>query len=175
MSNKPITMNKLRTIIRLYLEGVGLKPISAMCHTSRNTVKKYISSYNELPLSYDAFQRKSDSDLNALFRITESNTPTARFTDLESRLPEIVKSLSKKGMTTLKQWESYISENPSGHGLTQFRLSIQRYQLITNPSLHMLHKAGDKLFVDYTGDKLFIYPPRDTPRAVEVFVAILGL
>lgn len=35
-------------------------------------------------------------------------------------------------------------------------------------------QRGDKLFVDYTGDKLFIYPPRDSPRAVEVFVAILG-
>lgn len=59
-------MNQLRTIIRLYLEGVG-KPISAMCYTSRNTVKKYISRYNEQPLSYDSFQRKSDSELNALF------------------------------------------------------------------------------------------------------------
>ena len=37
----------------------------------------------------------------------------------------------------------------------------------------MEHKAGDKLFVDYMGCKLWIYPPA-APREVEAFVAILG-
>ena len=40
--------------------------------------------------------------------------------------------------------------------------------------MRMEHKAGDKLFVDYTGSKLWIYPPGEQPREVEVFVAILG-
>lgn len=35
-------------------------------------------------------------------------------------------------------------------------------------------KAGDKLFVDYTGNKLWVYPVGEQPRQVEVFVAILG-
>lgn len=30
------------------------------------------------------------------------------------------------------------------------------------------------MFVDYTGDKLWIYPPSEQPREVDVFVAILG-
>lgn len=42
MPNNTITMNKLRTIIRLYDAGTGLKPISGMVHISRNTIKKYI-------------------------------------------------------------------------------------------------------------------------------------
>lgn len=67
MSNKPITINKLRTIIRLDLEGVGLKPIIAMCHTSRNTVKKYILRYNERQLDYASFQRKSIQNLTHCF------------------------------------------------------------------------------------------------------------
>ena len=37
----------------------------------------------------------------------------------------------------------------------------------------MEHKAGDKLFIDYTGDKLWIYPFGEPPRQVEVFVAVL--
>lgn len=40
--------------------------------------------------------------------------------------------------------------------------------------MRMEHKAGDKLFVDYTGNKLWIYPPGKTPLHVEIFVAILG-
>lgn len=32
--------------------------------------------------------------------------------------------------------------------------------------MRMEHKAGDKLFVDYTGSKLWIYPPGEQPREV---------
>lgn len=40
--------------------------------------------------------------------------------------------------------------------------------------MRMEHKTDDKLFVDYTGNKLWIYPPGEQPREMEVFVAIRG-
>jgi hypothetical protein len=40
MSNKPIKMNKLRQIIRLYCQGTGIKTIHGMVGTSRSTIKK---------------------------------------------------------------------------------------------------------------------------------------
>lgn len=51
MSNNPISMTKLRTIIRLYDDQIGLLTISAMALTSRNTVKKYIILWCSLGLS----------------------------------------------------------------------------------------------------------------------------
>lgn len=175
MSNTPIQMNKLRTIIRLYVEGTGLKPISAMSRTSRNTVKKYIHLWNSMGMSYNEFQGKSDAELNALFCVPEQATASnPRLDELEELLPGICKELGKKGMTTLQQWTRYISEHPSGYGLTQFRLCIQRYRMVHNGSMHMEHKAGDKMFIDYCGDKLWIYPLGEPARQVEVFVSILG-
>lgn len=175
MSNTPITMSKLRTIIRLYEDRIGLKTISTMARTSRNTVKKYISKWNTLGISYEEFQGKSDAELNMLFCIPDDDTPpNPHREELESLLPSICKELGKRGMTTLKQWDKYISEHPDGYGLTQFRVAVQRYRLINNPSMRMEHKAGDKMFVDYTGDKLWIYPPGEQLRQIEVFVAILG-
>ena len=44
MPNIPITMSKLRTIIRLYEDRRGLKTIAEMART-RNTVKKYVSRW----------------------------------------------------------------------------------------------------------------------------------
>lgn len=164
MSNKPIIMTKLRTIIRLYEDGVGLKTIAVMARTSRNTIKKYITLWLELSISYDDFQSKSDSELHTLFCTKDEPAPNPRMAQLEERLPTIVKNLSKKGMTTFKQWQEYISSCPSGYGLTQFRISVQRYRMINNPSMRMEHKAGDKMFIDYTGSKLWIYPYGEPPR-----------
>lgn len=56
MSNNPIKMNKLRTIIRLYEDQTGLKTIAALSRTSRNTVKKYVRKWNSLGMSYEIFQ-----------------------------------------------------------------------------------------------------------------------
>ncbi len=69
--------------------------------------------------------------------------------------------------------ERYRAAHPDGYSLTQFRVALRRYERVSTPSMRMEHKAGDKLFVDYTGAKLWIYPPGEQPREVEVFVAIL--
>jgi transposase len=175
MSNIPIKMNKLRTIIRLYEEQMGLKTIAVMARTSRNTVKKYVHKWNSLSMSYDEFQQKSEAELHALFCIPEQvGPPNPRMDELEELMSEICKELGRKGMTTLQQWQKYLESHPDGYGLTQFRLAVQRYRMINNPSMRMEHKAGDKMFIDYTGDKLWIYPYGESPRQVEVFVAILG-
>jgi len=168
-------MNKLRTIVRLYEEQTGIKAIAALARTSRNSVKKYIQKWQTLDMSYEDFQGHSDSELYALFCVKEESTvPNPRLDLLEKSLPDICKLLSKKGMTTLILWEKYRREHPDGYGLTQFRMAIQRYRKINNPSMRMEHKAGDKMFVDYTGDKLWIYPHGEQPLQVEVFVSVLG-
>lgn len=175
MPNKTITMNKLRTIIRLYEARTGLKPISAMVRISRNTIKKYIQTWNSMDMSFEEFQAKSDAELHELFCVShQPAAPNPRMDALQLLLPDICKSLRKKGMTTFQQWQIYIAKHPDGYSLTQFRLALQRYRLINNPTMRMEHKAGDKMFIDYTGDKLWIYPHGESPRQVEVFVAILG-
>jgi len=168
-------MNKLRTIIRLYEDQTGVKTIAVMARTSRNTVKKYIHKWNTLDISYEEFQGKSEAELHEIFCVPDGFTQLPpRLEELEGLMPDICKELGKKGMTTLHQWDKYKESHPEGYGLTQFRLAIQRYRMITNPSMRMEHKAGDKMFIDYTGDKLWIYPHGEVPRQVEVFVSILG-
>lgn len=48
MPNKSLPMNKLRTIIRLYTERVGLRAIAELSRTSRNTVKKYVNNVSSI-------------------------------------------------------------------------------------------------------------------------------
>jgi transposase len=168
-------MLKLRSIVRLYESGVGLKSIASMTGCSRVTVRKYVCRWHTLGLDYATFLGKSDAQLRELFCVSDRQAPpNARRQMLDSLMPEICKALSGKHQTSLKQWHKYIAEHPDGYGLTQFRLSIQRYRMISNPVMRMEHRAGEKLFVDFTGDKLWIYPPGEPARTVEVFVAVLG-
>ena len=146
-----------------------------MARTSRNTVKKYIQKWNTLSISYETFQQKREAELHELFCVQKGSiSSNPRMEELDKLMPDICKELSKRGMTTLQQWDKYRESHPDGYGLTQFRLSIQRYRRITNPSMRMEHKAGDKKFVDYCGDKLRIYPYNEPARQVEVFEAVPG-
>ena len=73
MPNKSLPMNKLRTIIRLYTERVGLRAIAELSRTSRNTVKKYVNKWNALSMTYEAFLAKSDAELYSLFCIDKDD------------------------------------------------------------------------------------------------------
>lgn len=82
-----ITMTKLRTIIRLYEDRMGLKTIAVMARTSRNTVKKYIHAWNSLKMGFDEFQSKSDTELHDLFCISDlPSKPNPRWDILENLL-----------------------------------------------------------------------------------------
>ena len=92
MSNNPIRMNKLRTIIRLYEEQTRLKTIAEMTRTSRNTVKKYIQKWNTQSISYETFQQKSEAELHDLFCVRkDSVSSNPRMEELDSLMPEICK------------------------------------------------------------------------------------
>lgn len=108
MPNKPLPMNKLRTIIRLYTDRVSLRAIAEMARTLRNTVKKYVSQRNSLILTYEEFLAKSDAELYALFYIEEAPVESnPRIDALEAFMPSACKEMARPGMTSHKQWERY--------------------------------------------------------------------
>lgn len=78
-------------------------------------------------------------------------------------------------MTRTMQWEAYLHKHPDGFKFTSFCCHLNRYLDQTRPLMHIEHKAGDKMFIDFAGEKM-CYWNRDTGEQiqVEVFAAILG-
>ncbi|MDH6355762.1 transposase [Dysgonomonas sp. PH5-45] len=60
MSNKTISMLKLRQVIRLYHQGKGTKAIAGMSFVSGNTIKKYLHIFLSSGQSYESFSAMSD-------------------------------------------------------------------------------------------------------------------
>ena len=82
--------------------------------------------------------------------------------------------LRKRGMTKLKVYEEYLKDFPEGYSRSRFSRVLRAYLIQTAPVAHLEHKAGDRMYVDFAGDRLSL-TDRDTGEKVpvEVFVAIL--
>lgn len=175
MANNPISMIKIRQILRLHSQGCSKVQIAARTGISRNTLKKYLKEFTASNLTFDELSSLSDKDLEDLFVKPEDKPVNERLQQLFSLFPAIDKELKKKGVTRELLWEEYKKDHPDGLGKSQFKHYFAQWKAQVNPTMHMEHKAGDKLYVDFAGDKLTIVDPKTGEvQAVEVFVAILG-
>jgi len=175
MANKTIPMTKVRQILNAYQQGTSLKEICRLSRTSRNTVKRYIRQFIVDELSWQDIEGKSDYELDMLFVNLTDILPDPRLEQLQALLPSIEKKLKRQGMTLTRLWEDYRTQHPDGYGHTQFYKYYRLYANQVKPVMHIEHKAGDKMYIDFAGKKLYI-TNRDTGEQteVEVFAAVLG-
>jgi transposase len=175
MSNKPINMNKLRQVLKLHYQGQGSKSISKLTGVARNTVKKYILQASIIKLTELEMGKHSDFTLDELFRSMPSETPTDRVHELYEFFRLEDRKMSRRGMTLHQFWKDYVVRHPNGFKITAFYKYYRIWKKRVTPSMHIDHKAGDKMFVDFAGEKLRLVDKQTAEiKEVEVFVAILG-
>jgi transposase len=175
MANKPIDMNKLRHLIQLYFQGRSKLLISHQTGIARNTLKKYLKVFYETGLTYSQMNSLSDKELEDLFIKSNIKPMNERLCVLFDLFPSYDKEMRKKGMTRQNLWHRYKEDHPEGLGRSQFNHYFALWKKQVNPKMHIEHKAGDKLYVDFAGKKPQIVD-RHTGhiKEVEFFVAILG-
>ena len=116
-----------------------------------------------------------DRELEDLFGKSNEREPDSRLQTLQKRFPQVDKELKRTGFTRKILWESYLKDCPDGLQYTQFCFYYNQWKVRVNPVMHIDHKAGDKMYIDFAGKKLEIIDPQSGEiRAMEVFVAILG-
>lgn len=175
MANKLTDMSKVRKVIQLHYQRKSKLFISNYLSLSRNTVKKYIALYQLLNISIDDINQKSDSELEDLFSNNNVPSISPRLKVLYEFFPHVERELKKVGVTKQLMWEEYIKKYPEGLRSTQFCEHYLRWSKKVNPVMHMNHKAGDKMFIDYAGKTLqLIDKGSGEIKEVQFFVAILG-
>ena len=175
MANKKTDMSKLRQMLRLHEQGESKLRISTLTGVSRNTLKKYLKIYNRLHLTAALVESQSDKELDHLFGENLLPEPCDRYKTLEPYFPKIEKDLKKRGITRHILWERYIADHPDGYKASQFKYHYQQWIKRSKPVMHIEHIAGDKMYVDYAGEKLHLVD-KDTGEItdVEVFISVLG-
>src|ERR1022692_1124307 len=175
MANQTINMSKLRQVIKLYCHHTGTRKISDAIGVSRNTAKKYIRKFKYLGSTWAELSLMTDKEVNELFNEEPIPESSEKLEKLIGYFSVAEKRLKLRGMTLQKLWEEYIIKYPGGYQSSAFYKHFKLWKSRSHPSMHMVHKAGDKMFVDYTGEKLRIVDMLTGElRSVEVFVAILG-
>lgn len=175
MPNNAISMIKIRQILRLHTQGYSKLQIAVQTSISRNTLKKYIKEFTASKLTFDEISSLSDKDLEDLFVKPEDKPVNEKLQTLFSMFPAIDKELKRKGVTREILWEEYKRDHTDGFGISQFKHYYAQWKAQVNPTMHMEHKAGDKMYVDFAGDRLNLVDPQTGEiHPVEVFVAILG-
>lgn len=166
-------MRKLKEMLRLHFEvGRSNREIARSLAVSHSTVNDLLG---RLKVAGFGWPLPPDLDEPALeAALYTGNTGKSR------RRPEpdwstVHKELSRKGVTLQLLWFEYKDEHPDGYQYSQFCERYRAWSGKLDVVMRQDHRAGEKVFVDYAGQKMHLTDPRTGQVGdVPVFVATLG-
>ncbi|MEL6412662.1 MAG: IS21 family transposase [Bacteroidota bacterium] len=166
-------MNVLKQIIQQHHSKISLRAIARNCGVSRNTVRHYLKVLEEKKCSYEALLAMEDHELGQL--LAQGKAPNQRQQQLLAQLPYLAKELHRTGVTRWVLWGEYKEKFPDGYQYSQFCNYLDEWLQTDQATLHIAQKPGDKLYIDFSGKKLYwIDQGSREKQSAEVFVATLG-
>ncbi len=167
-------MKQIKEIIRLHEEGsLSERGIARALKMSRISVRKYLLKAKVFGLTFREIKDMSNDQVEQLLYPTEKTR--GKYKILSEYFPSFIKRLKERGMTLQILWDEYKEEHPDGLMYSRFCYHYHNWRKSLDVNMHQDHKAGDKMFIDFTGEHLkMIDPITGAEKEVEVFVAILG-
>lgn len=167
-------MSKEKQILQLLHEGYSQRRIASTLRVSRNTVTKVAEAASEHSISKDVLETLEDTELNHMLFPEEALIPTLVTPDFAY----IHKELLKSGVTLKLLWQEYVDTcrdtGKPPYGYSQYCKLYQDYVAQYKLTMHIQHKPGDKLMVDWAGTSLPLYDKvTENNCKVYLFVATL--
>lgn len=177
MAYHPITMNLVKQIIQLQANGVGIKTIAAHLGISKNTVKAYLRRKHNQGLTDQQVISTVNPMLEVDFRLV-SEQQRENYEMFLKRAEYYAGELANRKRTHVTRmilWEEDYRAGLIRLKYSQFCDHLKRYLKSKHPSLVMVHRPGEKMFMDFAGDKLYYREPKTGNHvAVEVLLLTLG-
>jgi len=166
-------MKQLREILRLkWVQELSHRQTATSLGVSAGVVGSVVARAKEVGLAWERVRELDDVSLEALLYGHRKAAGTER------PLPDpswVHRELRRKGVTLELLHLEYLEEHPDGYRYTAFCDRYRRWLKQRKLSMRQNHKAGDKMFVDYSGDRPEIVDAgTGEVHAVELFVAVLG-
>jgi transposase len=173
MPAERLSMRKLREALRLHFElGLSSRGIAKGCQASSSTVQGYLLRAKVAKLTWPLPPEMDDEALERRLFPAELHPVRSR---PEPEFSTIHLELRRKHVTLQLLWEEYRGAHPDGYEYSRYCDLYRRWAAKLNPTMRQTHRAGEKLFVDFSGDGLTIADPLTGEcRTAPLFVAVLG-
>jgi transposase len=174
MAGKVKPMSQIKQLLQLHKKGESKKQIARCLGISKNTVKSYLQKLYQLKAGIDDLLLLEDPELEKKFHEGNPAYKGSRFEHLKGRIDSFEKELKEVGVNKRLLWEEYRMSYPDGYGYTQFCHHLNQQIIARKPTMVLIHKPGEKLFVDFAGKMLsYIDPKTGEIIKCPVFVACL--
>jgi len=169
-------MRKLKEVLRLHSLGLKQQQIARSCSIAQSTVHKYLKAADAAGLTWPL---PSDWDERRVEEVV-SGAPCPAAVWRKTAAPDfgaIRQELqTHRNLTLQLVWEEYRQDHSAGYSYSRFCELYRDWARHLDVVLRQEYRAGEKLFIDYAGDKIPVYDPKtgDVDFAAPLFVAVLG-
>ena len=167
-------MTNYREILRLHSLGLNKTEIASSCQCARNTVAATLQRAANCGLQWPLPEEMSDKQLSERLFPSSTSTPVYKMPDYEW----VHREMQKNGVTLSLLWVEYCEQCHQNDELpyksTQFNKYYADYVHKTKATMHLEHKPGETMQVDWAGQTAALVDT-DTGERLDVylFVAVL--
>jgi len=167
-------MTKYREILRLHSQGISGRSIAVSLECSRHTIRAVIIKAEEEGIAWPLPETMTDKVLGQTLFGKQTKSVKYKIPDLEY----IHQELAKNGVTLTLLWKEYFencrAENTRPLMYSGFCYQYQQFASKYKATLHVEHKPGERMEVDWAGDTAFLKDNiSGKPIPVYVFVTVL--
>jgi transposase len=165
-------MRKAREILRQKWQcGLTHRQVARSLRVSAGSVGEVVSRAKVAQLDWTTVESLSEDALEIALYGRQVGVSTRPVPDVVYLHTE----LRRKGVTLALLHLEYLEKQPNGLRYTAFCEHYRRWRERLRPVMRQSHVAGEKVFVDYSGDRPHIVDPATgETQEVELFVAVLG-
>ena len=167
-------MRKIREMLRLLWEcGLSQRQVAGCCGIGKTTVAECVVRARRSGLDWSTAAALSDEELEGrLYPPVElmaaSERPLVDWAVVHTEL-------KGKGVTLALLWEEYREREPLGYRYSWYCELYGQWRGRADLSMRQVHRAGEKLFVDYCGATVpVIDAGSGEVREAQIFVAVWG-
>ncbi|MBI5477632.1 MAG: IS21 family transposase [Deltaproteobacteria bacterium] len=167
-------MRRIREMLRLRLEqGLSQREVARSVGVSPSTVWDLLTRMKAARLTWPLDAGLDDAALEARLYPPEPPAPGAL------AMPDLAyvhHELRRKGVTLQLLWQEYKATHlDNGYQYSRFCGLYEAYEKKLDVVMRQVHRAGEKAFVDWSGDGVAITDPATgNEQQAELFVAVLG-
>ena len=176
-----INMRKLKDALSLKFEGgQSHQQIAGGLGISKGVVTKYAGLAVAAGLDWPAISAMDEAALER--RLLASSRPSQTYAQAD--FGRLHQELGRKGVTLMLLWEEYCAQVGEEHRAdsplkpwrySQFCENYRQFAKRLKRSMRQVHRAGEKLFIDYAGPTVALRVHGQEIGRANIFVAAMGV